>query len=124
MKPLLVMPRLVGGLETKVGWLNVREPVLHDEPLVLRFGQLDETATPKPFVTMGLIAGTPQWWDPRGGPGDARGADSRSHQEGAPARHPCEKSLVSTTAQSLRHRSRIRRSKATQTDLRLAHSLM
>ena len=62
-------------LRPKVGWLHVREPVLHDEPLVLRFGQHDETETLRPFVTMGLIAGTPQWWDPRGGLEDARGAE-------------------------------------------------
>ena len=35
MAPLLVMPRLASGFETKVGWLNVKGPRPHDKPLVL-----------------------------------------------------------------------------------------
>ena len=35
MAPLLVMPCLASGFETKVGWLNVKGPVPHDKPLVL-----------------------------------------------------------------------------------------
>ena len=72
MQPLLVAPSLVSGLETKVGRVDVERAVPHDEPPVLRLRQLDETATLRPLVTMGLTAGTPQRCDAWSGPGNAR----------------------------------------------------
>ena len=48
-KPLLVVPRLVGGLET-VGGRDVERTVSYDEPLVLRLEQHGGTAVLWPLV--------------------------------------------------------------------------
>ena len=47
----------------------------HDRPLVLWLGQHGKTATLRPLVAVGLVAGTPQRWDSQSGPGDASGVE-------------------------------------------------
>ena len=63
MEQLLVVPRLVGGLETNGGLVDVERAAPHDKALVLRLGQHDEAAALRPLVTMGLTASTPQRHD-------------------------------------------------------------
>ena len=62
-KSLLVVPRLVGGLETDGGGVVVERAVPHDEPVVLRPGQLDGTAPLPSPVAMDLTASVPKLRD-------------------------------------------------------------
>ena len=103
--PLLVVPGLVRGLQADGGRDNVERTMTHDEPLVLR-RQRNESATLWPLFAVGVAARAPQ----------RRDARSRPRNGGEVP--------VSTTAPSLRHKSRTRRSRAMQTVLRLAHSLL
>ena len=90
LEPLLVVPRLSVGLETKVG---VKGPVQHDKPLVLRFVQHDETATLKPEGPHSSV--TPQVG--QGTHAELKAASRRryatltvgANQEEVRARHPC-----------------------------------
>ena len=96
--------------------------------------QHDKTATLRPFVTVRLIARTPQWRDAFSEPGTACRAESCFERTSATltvgatrtklssSSAPLFMSPVSTTAPSLGDMSRMKRSMAVQTDLRLAHS--
>ena len=53
-KPLLAVPRLIGGVKTDGGGFDVERIVPHDEPLVLRPGQHEEAAALRPHLAMGL----------------------------------------------------------------------
>ena len=70
-KPLLVVPRLLGELETNGGRLDVERAVPHDEPQVLRLRQHDEAAALRTLVAMALTARTPQRRDAGSGPRNA-----------------------------------------------------
>ena len=97
------MPRLVSGLEAKVGKRHVERAVPHDEPLVLRLGQNDETATLRPLVAVGLTDVNRQRCDAWSGPGKARIIEGGLKRPGRASRSaPLLKSPVSTTAPSLR----------------------
>ena len=70
-KPLLVVPRLIGRLETNGGGHDVERAVPHDEPLILRLRQHDEAAALPPLVAMELTARAPQRRHAGSGPRNA-----------------------------------------------------
>ena len=69
-EPLFKEPRLVSGLQTDGGRVDLERAVPHDEPLVLRRRQNDEAAALRPHLTMGLTARVPQRRDAGCGPKD------------------------------------------------------
>ena len=62
-EPLFKKPRLVSGLQTDRGGVDLKRAVPHDEPLLLWLKQNDEAAAVRPHLTMVLTARVPQRCD-------------------------------------------------------------
>ena len=113
------MPGLVRGPHSTVLGDHVGEPVAHNQPLVLRFGQNNEPAAFGSRADVRLTARA------------APGRNTRSMARNVGVAESCFKRrdaalvgpFIGQTAPRFLHRSRMSSDSAMQMDLRLAHSL-